>query len=303
MKKLVKYLVVIIALALLVRWVGILDTIGQLKDISPKYTAMAVLLYILAQLVKAHRLGHVVKTLKHTIDWWKNIVGHFIAPVIGRLTPGKLGEAGKIFFVGADRKTAAFAHIIERALDALLLVILGSLLLFQLTIFASMYLIFAIVLFGVIIVAWHADKFVNWVLVRFLKKEGLPKNWFSSHVRMLSPVSWVALSLDTLLVWLLMFGAFYFLALGMNMQISFIALVAVMATSIIVGIVSGLPGGFGARELSTAFLLTQFGVSVEIAGLFAVTAIAFSLVVESVFALLGYLVYSLVWKKYSKGHK
>jgi uncharacterized protein (TIRG00374 family) len=83
----------------------------------------------------------------------------------------------------------------------------------------------------------------------------------------------------------------YLLALSANVEVNFFVLSSAIALSAIIGVLSTLPGGFGAREASLAFILTQVGVPLEIAGSYAVVLFAFILLTESLSALLGWLVY------------
>ena len=60
------------------------------------------------------------------------------------------------------------------------------------------------------------------------------------------------------------------------------------ALSILIGTVSGLPGGIGSREISFAFLLVTYAmVTKDQAGIIALLVIATDLMIESCMAIVG----------------
>lgn len=192
-----------------------------------------------------------------------------IGTSLALLTPGRIGEATKIYFlhrqqVPAWRGTALV--LFERLFD--FFVLAGAGLLFGLLLYPQPALI--IVLSSLLIVVGLAILFFQQLyrLERLIPKKfhrlletirGLEasRRWRSlSRIVLLTIVCW---GLEGFFHW------FTFQAIGVT--VSPWAAIGILALSTLAGIISFLPSGFGAFELSAVFLYGLVGVPAEAAAL------------------------------------
>jgi len=216
------------------------------------------------------------------VERFRLVTGHFghrlsladsgfiqmIGTALALLTPGRIGEATKIYFlhrqhVPAWRGTALV--LFERLFD--FLVLAGAGLVFSLMAYPQPALIIAlgcvVVLVGLAILFFQQlyrlerlipKKFHR--LLETIRELEVTRRRALSRIVLITIVCW---GLEGLFHW------FTFLAIGV--PVSVWAATGILAVSTLAGILSFLPSGFGAFELSAIFLYGLVGVSAEAAAL------------------------------------
>ncbi|MFC1524197.1 lysylphosphatidylglycerol synthase transmembrane domain-containing protein [Thermodesulfobacteriota bacterium] len=301
MKKRILAVKCIISLFLLVfffRWVGFERIVDTLKGAEPVNLALGCLTLLLIPVTKSFRFLYLASLLKLRINPTQCFLTHMIVPIIGMMTPGKLGEGLKIFMLKSSKKTLGFSFLTERILDITALIIAAGLGITTIHYSLTVYLAIIIAVIIAVICFIKLDKLLNVLTRMVLKKEYFPQDWFLEQSKLLLTPGGFILVLLTIVVWLLTFGVGYFFIQSMGLTLSYTQAVQTFSWSILIGIVSGLPGGHGIREMSIAYLLKElYGISEVLGGSVAVLNLISHFVVLGLTGLLGYLAYSILNKQ------
>lgn len=290
-KILLRISVLFIILLVFFKWVNITETITQMKEIIVWPLFVAFIFYTIMQIIKADRFYELCHSTGERIPPLKNIFVHLFMPLLGRLTPGKIGDATKIFLLQAEKKNLLFAAIIEKLADFIILGLFALLIIFIDISYVWYYLLFFGILIVFILILIRSEWLLNKVTVLFLKKNIFEDKWFVSRLKKLKKGTLLRVFYSTCIGWFANFVACYFLAMSLQISISLFLLGAIFATAIIIGLISSLPGGFGAREASLIVLLSLAGVAEPLAQTYSVLYVFFILASESFLAGIGYFLY------------
>jgi len=226
----------------------------------------------------------------------------------GSLTPGRVGEFSKIFYLKNDGHSygrSAFSVILDRLFDViflLLFALFGMLLFLNLFQSATAYLAAGLATLIILIIIYTKapairkltanlfgrlfDKLIAEKYKSFLK---INYQEFLTEVKKMKLTHYLAVFLLTALAWLAFFCQMYVLALSVNINIPFLYL----ATSVtFAGIVTMLPIsylGLGTRDAILIGLFSVYGITKE-------TAIIFSsliLLTYAVMAIAGFIAWQI----------
>lgn len=290
-KNLLRLFLLAIVIVIFFKWINLLDAVKYLKFLKWEYFVLALLFLVILEILKGLRYYYLSGAYTK-IELKRTIIFHLITPILGRATPSKLGESSKIFMLGGKKKELGFCYILERMSDAMLLVIISLL---SVLIFAKQlilaYTIIVIIAAIMVIAVLKSDKILN----LFLKENLFEKRWFIGLLKQLKLKQWVRFILYTIAIWFVFFLSVYLIGISMNIKIPFLIITLTYAISQLIGNASGLPGGLGSRELIFAFLLVNYGIPKELAGIFAIVVIFATLLIESITAIVGY--YLLIKQK------
>ncbi len=204
---------------------------------------MAFVAVLVSHSARGLRLKTVLNAIKQHVSFRKSFAVFAITTFWGRITPAKVGDFGKVGFFKDKKKLFPYL-ILERVFDILAVAIIGCPLAYLL----HPKLPWAILVGAIIFVLLCTHKpFLRFVKKWMSKVIALPKT--SSGVLLLK------LAVLSLGSWVASLLALYFVALATGVFIEPHIFLACAAAAVVVGIVSGTPGGFGTREATLAYLL------------------------------------------------
>lgn len=194
---------------------------------------------------------------------------------ISNFTPGKIGEPVKAVILKVKEKKAVSETLPsiawERILDLLALIIIGMI---GISFFAGhsellspLILSIGLSLGGItlLLLILYSKQFGTWVFSLVKKLPGLNKkigkqflDTFYAHK--ISKAQGSISFFFTMLMWFLEGLAFYLVSLSFNVSPPLLAVVGIYAISILLGVVSFLPGGLGSTELVAALCFGWMGV-------------------------------------------
>ena len=260
-----------------------------LTSADPKYLALAILLYpipLSLQVLKWHIILNscgIKYPLKQTYKLW--IIGFFS----GMLTPGRVGEASKAYYLRRDgfkTEKAAISVILDRGIEVFVLAVLGLLgvafLFFWYEI--NLALVLLILLLGLSFMFLLMEKRLVVPLARpffhrFLSDDRKPdaRLTFNEFYSQLTKVKKRRIIFSMSLVTWLVYGyQWHLLALSLNLNIDYFYILAVVPIN---AIASALPisiSGLGTREAIFIFLFTPLGINAVEAVSFAFLALIYT---------------------------
>lgn len=197
---------------------------------------------------------------------------------IGILTPGRIGEISKAFYLKKDGHSmgkSLVGIVIDRLTDLtflLFFITVGSLFLVTTLKKEVLFLVSGIAILT--IVFWISFKIglLKWFIKKLFDKlipSKYQESWkinfqdFVNNIKILKTKHWLIIFLITVFSWLFYYLQIYFLAKGLGINISILYL-SISAT--IAGLITLIPisiSGIGTRDAALIALFAPFAISVE----------------------------------------
>lgn len=255
-KKIILLLLSFILLFLFFRYTYTNDVFDKLKNANLGLIAIATFLLLVLPIIKAFRFEMLIRKSITSYNKIQNILVHYIVPIAGFFTPGKLGEGLKILIFKGKRKYAAAFFVIEKSIDVLVLLGLSiiGLIIFK---FSYSLIILLILVFIFLIILIIKIRSIGPFLFNLIKKKNIAENLDKSSTS-IGAVNWIYTLLFTLVNWIIDFSVVYLVALSVGIKINFFILIYIFSMSMIIGVISGLPGGLGSREISFLIIMQAF---------------------------------------------
>ena len=280
----IKIAIALVVFLLFIKWTNISQGIAELRNLHLIPYIIACLTIVVVQLSKNLRFYYLAQDLKLEIGFWQTLRAHFIVPIIGRVTPAKLGEGMKIFMLCKARKELGFVFIMEKLTDTCTLLIISLFSIYTFGSYVNIWLGIAAVMVLMLVMLFNIGKILNF----FLKKNIFEDQWFLNQLKKVSPMQWIAFLGYSTLIRFLVLSVPFIILLSLDMPLPLWLVFQMYGLSMVIGNISGLPGGIGSREFSYAFLLLTYGgLGKETAGVAALLVVFTDLMVESVLALIG----------------
>ncbi|MBN1878860.1 flippase-like domain-containing protein [bacterium] len=283
-----------IAVSIAILWVvfsylGSAQTRIILRRARPGWIGMGALFIVSVQVVKAWRFRELGRVLNQPIPFYRCLLAHLIVPILGFITPGKLGEGFKIVFLQASRKELGFLFIIERIQDLLMLLAVAG---FGFA-FSDFYIITYLVMAGIvaagILVFLRLEWVMNALTRRLFKREYFSDKWFLERSKKLLTITFIIPCLLTVLVWTVTFASSYCFAKSVDIPLSYPKIALVFSWAVIMGLLSSLPGGVGVREGGITVLLeTLYAVPRPLGAAVAAINLGMHYITLTVTALVAY---------------
>lgn len=278
----------------LISWTDLKTLLIHVQEIHLGWFLLAAFTVFILNIIKVFRFYYLARDVHIPITLKGSVRAHFIAQIIGRLTPSKLGEGIKIFFLHQDKKKLGFVFLIEKLADTITLITVAV---FALYTFGSFYNAF-LTLFGIFLIILIAIFYIDKILNFILKRNILEDQWFKLLLAEISPEQWLMVVGFSTIIRFLILSVPYIIAVSLGITISLWLLFQIFTISMIVGSLSGLPGGLGTREVSFSFLLiTYAALSKDISIVLVLLAAFTDLIVESIMAVIGGVWYWAAQKK------
>ena len=293
LKHLLKLFIALIIVAVLLKWANLHESFLLLKKAEISWLIGGIVCLLFVQIAKALRFHYLLRQMDQRVPLTRNILVHFIVPIIGLVTPAKLGEGLKVFLLGYKKRLAGFCFIIERLLDIIILVIVSLYSLIYLSV--ELYYIYAFILAMLVVAGmifiFNIERIANYLSSLFIKRVVITRSWLRKRLKKLLDMRFITVILLSFAAWFFVFFMVYLLAVSIGISTSFINLSSVFAISVVIGFISSLPGGLGSREASFTFLLVgALGVSKSAAGSLAILIILAHYLLLSITAVVAYLI-------------
>ena len=300
MKYGIRLFIMAVVIVLFLKWINISDSIYLLSEVKLEYFFVALVLILFANLIKGVRFFVLTEALKLKLSFLRVLLVNSMCIIVGRVTPGRVGEVVKIMFFDRKKTDLTFCFVLEKIIDVFLVLfiaILGIGVLLQEGIFSSFvnsYILFGVILLLIIIVIFNIDKVLKFIT----KRDILEEKWFLRGLKKISYKQWAWFVLISLLIRTCALALAYLVALSLGIEGSWLLIIIIWNLAIIVGQVSALPGGFGAREAGyTGLLVSYVGITKQLAGIAAVLITIVDLIVESFLAIVCWILLKVLYKK------
>lgn len=276
----------------------------EIKLLKWHFLVFAFILTILEVAVRSFRWKVVLSSLGISISRMSCISLHWLGFFVGNITPGRLGEVIKVYFLknkGHSVFRSFFSIVLDRVIDILVLLLFG----FFIFLFFLKNIGFYIVIIGIILLLSvififlliNPESFVHRIFGKFIYKI-FPVD-FNSYNRFTFSKFWQGIKglkkrevlsffIYLTIGWLLYFYPRYIVAKSLGLNLSFLNIFVI---STVVSMVSILPisvAGIGTREAAMIYLFSLFGLNKEVAVLFSLLVFTIHIIVVS-FGLIPYL--------------
>ena len=271
---------------------GFVDT---LRSVRPGYYLLSLLGVITVLGIKSYRWRLLIRNEGARYSAYKAFGAYMASDAIGIITPGRIGEIARLYYVRQDTPIsfyAAFKTIVsDRIFDFTMLGWFGlSGMLFYFKTFGDhpgiYYALGILVLF--IIGYIFVIKFLE-IILRFKKIHRLPVIRFV-HESFLAVMRKRALAMwaITFVAYFLYFAFSWLIMISLHLTPSYIDVVFIMSIMSLSTIIPLSVAGFGTREATLVLLFSYYGLASE-------TAISFSLMHFTAFFLWGGLIGLVFW--------
>lgn len=283
-------LLIAISLILLIYyfyWSDAFDIIKSIEITNLGFLILAIFLDLILQLNMAFRFGFILKQKNPKFSYIENTFRHLILPILARLTPGQLGSAFKLTVKNKELDFALMLHLFERIMDFALILITSSLIIIVISddfvIYSLLLILIEFIL--ILIILLNLEKIVNRLPIKYK----LPQKWFKEKLSNLSSSQLAKFILLSISAWILTISTFYSLANSISLTINPLIFSVIIAFTFAVSSLSGLPGGFGAREFTVTFFLLRFNESKDIAVIYTLLMTSFILLNEIIYFIIGFI--------------
>lgn len=296
----VKFVVSALVLWLVYSYLGTPETWELFKQADLQWIIAGAGCVVMVQVVKAWRFRELGLVMDRPIPFYRCLLAHLIVPILGFITPGKLGEGAKIFYLNASKRELGYLFIVERIQDLIMLLMVAGMGFAFSDFYFISYLVLASVVLGGIIVFLKLDWFLNFFTRKFLKKEYFSENWFMDRTRQLMKPRFFLATTLTVLVWFVTFGSSFCFARAVGISLAYPKIALVFSWAVIMGLLSSLPGGVGVREGGITVLMdTIYAIPRATGAALAAVNLAVHYVVLTITAIVGYAAFSLLKRKTS----
>lgn len=277
------FLIGFLLLMVLIFWIGPTTLFYTIKDINKSFFVWAIVAYLLAVFVKSLRWGFIIGK---PFEFKNNFIVRTIGLLGSNISPMRTGGIFFTAIAGVNINKISLhqglsAGLTERFVD---LVVVGFLLVIS-AVFVEKIRFIAVIGVGLIVVTLLVIYLLNWreessiwlynkiyyVLIKLPFDEsyldGLSKRVVQglkgmvSYTRSYSNSKNMSIILIlTVISWLLECSRFLLVCYAFNVDISFLNVILILLLANIAGILTALPGGIGAVEISLTGLCILFGI-------------------------------------------
>jgi len=254
----------IIALFYLLRTIDFSLVTKEFKNSNKIFIILAIIGTLLAVLIRIIKFKLATKYLSYKISFKNASLFQAIGISCALLTPGRLGELIKSFLLNKRLKIPITPSlgivIVERIFDLIFLItaaIIYSILIVKNTTFNIIALTLFIIIIIILFLLKKSHIFKKIIPHKFKKYFDKPLK-FNRSKKVLA-----SLIIITILTWLADSLVIFFLSKAVNISLPFWMIIGITSISTIAALLSILPWGLGAYDLSILVLFTALGVSKE----------------------------------------
>ncbi|MFH1445579.1 MAG: lysylphosphatidylglycerol synthase transmembrane domain-containing protein [Nanoarchaeota archaeon] len=295
MKKLLKLspLIGIILFAYIILNINLSSVIKIFSEFNVLYLGLAFVISLFFSIPKSWKWKMLIKSCGIYYSLREAVLVYFISGFIALVTPGRIGEFVKGFYLKESSKSTLGKSIstvlADRIIDIFILILmaLGGIFVFSFlyNIGTTYMIVIASLLIAFVAVAVlainkkYTQKILRPIFYRFIPEKYKSKikvnfDEFYSGIEMIrnKKGTLIVAALLTVFIWIGAFFQFWLLAVGLNIELSFLVIILIYPVIMILEMVPISFTGIGTRE---AVLILFF----MIIGLSAAEAVSFSLMV------------------------
>lgn len=273
----------LIILAVILYHVDLYEVWRQLKVSDPLFIAAAIILILPQVALRAYRWQQMLALEDINCPFRLALSFYFAGIYIGLMTPGRLGEMAKAFFL-KKRNLASFSQtlpsiIADRCFDLYFLIIVAAISLYFLGLGVkslSAGVLITLIVGGapwLLIFIWRSGRLSNWIGTviadrwgdkwsgSFESSSGVVERLVSTRVTYMMALTIASYGVYFLQTWLI--------ACSVGLELNFTTVAMVVSIAILIGYVPITIAGLGTRDAVFIYLFEQFGVSVTSALSFA----------------------------------
>ena len=266
----------IIIFILIVIELDLTKTTEILSETKLTYCLAGLALFIPHLFLKVYRWSRILYFQKIRIRFKKLIHPYIGSYGLGIITPWKVGETTRIFYLRSKKVplgTASFSALIDRLIDVSFFMLIGVLSMFFLFSYFKSYLIgvtLAIVLVimgGILLIKFRhklfkfATKFIIHKKIRKKTEITIQEIW--AEFKKFRFMAYVELFLITALSWLFFYFEVYLFSMALNIPLTLWHVIILVSIASIVNMLPITVSGIGTRDATFAFLFGIFGFATE----------------------------------------
>ena len=287
-KHLIRTGVMLVVVLLFFKWINLSPSAGHILEASLPWVLAGCAVILVNNILKGIRFAFITRAIHAPVPYLRSILVNNISIIVGRVTPGRIGEASKIALLGQKTSELSFSFTLEKLLDFFLVLVIALVGLNQFSDYRNSTIIFALGLIVLVLLVVKIDK----VLAFVAKRPVLEDRWFVNHLGKISPSWWVLIILSSLIIRAGPLALAIIVDRALGLSSSLVAIAVLYNLAIILGQISAIPGGYGVREAGYTFLIsTHLGLDIATAGIAATLITLIDLFIETSGALVGWIVF------------
>lgn len=226
-------------------------------------------------------------------ELWFLLKSYFVAMFFGAFTPSKIGDFVRGFHVrkkyGLSLTRSMSTVLYDRLLDVLCVFIYGvASFLFLFSTVGGDWSLFLLVMVGVvgIVISYFKLGYILRILLSIFGKLGgkkfkLSPEEISSEIEKIS-YKRKDIFAFSFVIWFLNYFLWWVFAWLLGFQVGLVHMFVALNIATVIGLLPITVGGFGARELSTVYLLTLYGYNQDMAFLFTILSTTLGILIPAV---------------------
>ncbi|MFH1445140.1 MAG: lysylphosphatidylglycerol synthase transmembrane domain-containing protein [Nanoarchaeota archaeon] len=286
----------VVIFVIFLRWINLADSLFVIFQTNWFIFAVAMGMAVVTQFIRSLRFYYLSKGTGVSLNLKKIILTQFMTSLAGVVTPGRVGEGGKIFFFD-NKKTLTFSFLTEKIGDFSLQFIVGLLAIFTFQVYGDLFVfILALFIIGIISLL-KIDRLLNFIL----RRQEFEKGWFTNLFKKLSRKTLLIFIFFTVLIWFNINLSVWVYSISLGFSLSLLLLLQIFTIANLIGAISGTPGGVGSTQIIFTFLLVTF-LSLTQTNAAALTLIVMigGYIIYTVLTLISYAFYKMVYSKEKK---
>ena len=271
-KKIFRILLYSLGISIFISLIVKYDFIGSLSIVARHknnfhFLVVSVIFATFTPLLRAFRWSKVAKELgMRDMGFYKSLKLTSASFFISLITPAKVGEMGRFFFNDADKGKTFRGTFFEYYVDIL---VLGIFSVFSVIVFVPvpsflLVVTLMLLLIGGVCLLFHAS-ITERLMVFFSKNKFVALRKFDAEHCVKSEMSNMKIVfisiIASILIFFTAFMAAYFIFLFLAYPVAFPAILSALSVGRLLGVISFIPMGLGAREASSLGVLYSLGYS------------------------------------------
>jgi len=238
--------------------------------------SIALVILVASVFIRIVRWKLFLKNLNIDSTWGECSYSYMPALFLSNFTPARVGEPIRSYFLkkmkGVSMSKTIPSVIVERAMDVISLVILGVFILFTFNlgyiVYVDVFLIILVIIIGIALL--RNERVAGRIFGVFFRifsfhprlkdakrrREEITER-FHSGFRIKKSILSVVFILS-LLIWVSEGIIFYLAFLSIGVELSLFLITSIFAFSILMGVITFLPGGIGSTEFVFALILSSY---------------------------------------------
>jgi glycosyltransferase AglD len=250
------------------------ELLTALQHIIPAYLAVAVIICLLAWILRGWRYHYIIKSLGYQVGTMVSTACIFVSQTVNLIVPARLGDFVRVFILKHDYNITysegVASLVVERVFDIFTVALLGAI--------SVLFVLNAPSWFYTIIVLPLVAGVIFFIFLLFIGKFSTQNKYIAIVLTMLHEIRKASLSVKSVLllgsssivIWLLDILVCFAVVLMFEQKIEFAVIVLAIVIGNLVKAVPLTPGGIGTYEFALAATFSLAGVDPAVATLIAV---------------------------------